>query len=157
MAKIKKVYGPYKNSRNRDIVVILYENGKYRTTNYARFLYEKHLGRELDPETETVDHIDRNKKNNDINNLQLIPRKEHSSYDTKRVKRIKCFCSICGKKFYRKPKTLKDGHRRKYRGLFCSKSCVGTYTVRLRKNLLKKMLPEQGKVEPKYYRKSKKK
>jgi len=41
-----------------------------------RYVMEQHLGRKLKP-TELVHHIDGNKKNNDISNLELTTRKDH--------------------------------------------------------------------------------
>ena len=46
---------------------------------YHRVLMEEFLGRELSS-CEVVHHIDRNRKNNNMSNLQLMTRMEHSSH-----------------------------------------------------------------------------
>lgn len=44
-----------------------------------RLIMEQHLGRNL-TKNEVVHHIDGNKKNNDISNLKVMTRGEHSKY-----------------------------------------------------------------------------
>ena len=50
-------------------------NGKKR--DYHRWLMEQKLGRTLDKD-EIIHHLDLNTMNNDINNLELMSRSEHS-------------------------------------------------------------------------------
>ena len=57
----KKVYGPYRKSDGRQIVIIKDINGT-RTVSFPKYIMEEHLGRELHPDKETVDHIDFNFK-----------------------------------------------------------------------------------------------
>lgn len=58
--------------------VILYNSQKDRTsTSYARYIMSVHLGRFLTP-SEHVDHIDEDKTNDDIDNLQLLTQTENS-------------------------------------------------------------------------------
>ena len=45
--------------------------------NYHRHLMEQHLGRKLKTD-EIVHHIDGNKQNNDLDNLEVVLRSEHS-------------------------------------------------------------------------------
>ena len=42
-----------------------------------QYVVEKHIGRKLFP-SEVIHHIDRNKQNNDINNLQIMGRSDHA-------------------------------------------------------------------------------
>ena len=59
------------NSENRKNV-ILFNNSKDRSTvSYARYLMAVHLGRFLDA-NEQVDHIDEDKTNDSIENLQIL-------------------------------------------------------------------------------------
>ena len=46
---------------------------------YHRVLMEEHLGRKLSP-TEVVHHIDKNRRNNNMSNLQLMTRSEHAKH-----------------------------------------------------------------------------
>lgn len=77
-------------------VMVHDENGgKYRKGSYViehRKVMENHIGREL-LFSEIVHHIDGNRKNNDIENLKLMTRKEHVKgyyFENKRI-----ICPIC--------------------------------------------------------------
>lgn len=56
-----------------------------RRTRYHRAVMEKHLGRKLTRD-EVVHHIDGNKFNNDISNLQLLTNSEHARLHSSRRK-----------------------------------------------------------------------
>lgn len=64
--------------------IVCYKNGYNKKGNVKmhRLIMEEHLGRKLG-ENEIVHHIDGNKKNNNIENLSLMARGEHSSYHRK--------------------------------------------------------------------------
>ena len=106
LAIAKNIYGPFTRKDGRQIVIVKYENGS-RTVSYPKWIMEQKLGRQLDPNRETVHHRDGNYRNNDHNNLELIPRKEHSTNDTRRVKPVKFKCDMCGKKFERSPRLVR--------------------------------------------------
>lgn len=145
--------GPYFHKGKGRMFMILTDKktGKKRTTAYARWLMECHLQRCLDSEKETVNHRDRNKANDDISNLELLPRADHSRLDTRRVK-LKTFnCDLCGKEFERSPRIVRDKSSQGKRGMFCSRKCSGTYARRLQLGKMDK-LPIQPKVESEYYR-----
>lgn len=69
------VRGPYvfKSGKvaGRKYVQIIHDDGHRETTLYSRHLMEQHLGRELES-WEHVDHIDEDKTNDDISNLQIL-------------------------------------------------------------------------------------
>jgi hypothetical protein len=146
----KKVYGPYQKSDGRKIVIIKDISGT-RTVSFPKYIMEQHLGRQLDPNTETVDHIDFNFKNNSIDNLRLVPRDIHSADDTRRVKMVKLKCSHCGKKFERSPRIVRDKSKKNTGGTFCSRSCSGKYSRSRQLGLIDK-LPSPNFVKSKYYR-----
>ena len=52
------------------------DNGKRIFIDEHRFVMENHIGRKLN-KNEIVHHIDGNKSNNNINNLQIMSEKEH--------------------------------------------------------------------------------
>lgn len=147
-----KVYGPYMNYKGRQFVIVISHNGKKKTISYPKYLMEVHLGRELDPDKETVDHWDTDKYNNEISNLRLIPREEHSANDTRRVLPAELECSWCGKKFTRSPRVVRDKHRKGVGGAYCSRSCAGKYARAIQLKLIEKA-PPPPKVESKYYKK----
>lgn len=73
-----KVYGPYKRKDGRQHVIVYYEDGRQRTVSYPKFLMERHLGRELHPDKETIDHINNDFNDNRLENLRIIDRVSHS-------------------------------------------------------------------------------
>lgn len=146
-----RVFGPYTKENGRKIVIIIKPDGSRRTVSYPKYIMEQHLGRELDPETETVDHWDSNKDNNDITNLRLVPRKEHSADDTRRVKLIDLTCAMCGKHFQRSPRLLRDKAKKKNAGPFCSKQCSGRYSRLLKLKQIKK-IKKQPFINSEYYK-----
>jgi len=148
----EKVLGPYSKSNGRKHVVVKLEDGTYQTISYPKYLMEEHLGRRLDPELETVDHIDSNHYNDEISNLRLMPREEHSSFDTRRVKLIELVCDMCGEKFQRTPRIIRIKARLGKRGYFCSRRCSGRYGRLLALKKIKKMKKQQH-VESEYYKK----
>ena len=74
-SKKKKVYGPYKGSKQnggRSIVVKYYPKSQTTTTsNAARHKKENSLGRKLS-KNEHVDHKDNNKHNESSSNLKVM-------------------------------------------------------------------------------------
>jgi hypothetical protein len=147
-----QVYGPYTRQDGRKIVIVVENNGKRRTVSYPKWLLELQLGRKLDPNLETVDHIDSNIDNNNLDNLRIVPRDEHSADDTRRVKPIKFQCAWCEKEFERSPRLIRDKAKKNKAGPFCSRACAGKYSRRLQLKLIEKMRP-QTHIESEYYKK----
>lgn len=57
-------------------------NGKRKMPLQHDLIMEEHIGRKLRPD-EIVHHKDRNRSNNELDNLQLMTRAEHSLYHAK--------------------------------------------------------------------------
>lgn len=146
-----KVHGPYKRQDGRQIVIIIENNGKRRTVSYPKWLMELQLGRKLDPNMETVDHIDSNFENNDISNLRLVPRDEHSADDTRRVKPVTFTCAWCDKDFERSPRLVRDKAKKNKAGPFCSRSCAGKYSRMFQLKLIDKF-DTQPVIDSEYYK-----
>lgn len=112
------------NKENRR-TLILVNNEKDRTsTQYARYLLAVKLKRFL-TEDETVDHIDEDKTNDSIDNLQILSRKENSIKSCKKPD-VKLVCPVCEIVFYRSLTQIsgkKD--RAKSNMIACSRSCGG--------------------------------
>ena len=147
-----KVHGPYKRKDGRQIVIVVETNGKRRTVSYPKWLMELQLGRRLDPDLETVDHIDSNFENNDINNLRIVPRDQHSADDTRRVKPVKFTCAWCDKEFERSPRLVRDKSKKQKAGPFCSRACAGKYSRMLQLKLIDKF-DAQPAIDSEYYKK----
>jgi hypothetical protein len=138
-----KIYGPYDRKEDERQVVIIIRPDKTRTTlAYSKFLMEKHLGRYLDSEKETVDHINQDVRDNRIENLRVLPRAEHARDDAKRRKSQDFICPICKEKFTIEGRKLSDAHRNRREGKagpFCGRSCAGKYGAEVQNKRQKKL------------------
>lgn len=145
------VHGPYFNGpKKRQIVIVIDRKGKRRTVSYPKWLMECHQGKPLEKGM-TVDHLDFNFNNNDINNLRVVDRSTHSADDTRRVKLIKLKCAECGKDFDRSPRLLRDKTKKGKVSAFCSRECAGKYSRKVQLGQIDK-LPVQPYIESEYYR-----
>jgi predicted RNA-binding Zn-ribbon protein involved in translation (DUF1610 family) len=106
---------------------------KRRTISYARYLMSVHIGRELSA-SEHVDHIDNNKMNDAIENLQIVSLHENnrkaSALLTKRMVDFKC--PYCGKEFT-KPAACSISKKNKHY-YSCSRVCSGKFSSMLSKD-----------------------
>ena len=85
--KSKKFLKPGK-SKDGYLQVILWKNGNYKNKRIHRLVAEAYLP---NPNNyDTVDHIDFNKANNCINNLQWMSRNENSG-KKRSVRKVYCF------------------------------------------------------------------
>ena len=118
------VLGPYLRKDNRKHVS-LYGDKILKTISYPKALVEVHLNTRL-REDDTVDHKDRNKQNDSIENLVVRRRKEHCKLDAVYVEVKDMNCSMCGKLF----KLSRSQHNTRSlskAGPFCSRSCARHY------------------------------
>lgn len=145
-----KIYGPYLNKKDNRLRCIIVKNNKKKTISYPKLLMEKYLDRYLDFD-ETIDHIDKNPLNNNINNLRIINRKEHCYNDAYRNKDIIVTCAYCKRHFKIKGSTIAYRNRsdRQQSGYFCSKQCSGKYGKAIQNGLIKSITVD--KVIPNKY------
>lgn len=151
LKKMKKTFGPYVRPDGRKIVIVHYLDGTKRTISYPKHLMEQHLNKELDPDQCTVDHWDSNVDNNNLSNLRIVPRDQHSADDTRRVKFVKFECVWCNKEFERSPRLIRDKAKKNKAGPFCSRNCAGKYSRRLQLKLIDKF-DAQPVVDSEYYK-----
>jgi hypothetical protein len=130
-----KIHGPYIHTtgkaKGRRYLNIINDNGSKTTVMYARYLMEQHLGRKLLP-SETVDHIDNDKTNDAILNLQILTssanaKKHHASIGT-RITWLDLLCEYCGISFKRNARYERHNKKLGKIGTFCGHSCSGKAT-----------------------------
>lgn len=144
------MYGPYTRPDGRQHMVIK-DQGKKTTVSYPKYLMEQHLGRKLDPDLETVDHIDKDFTNNDLSNLQILSRPKHAELDAKRVKMVEFTCPECGGLGSQRPRNIDHNRRRGKVGPFCSRSCAGSNSQKRQKGLVSVLPWSYVPVKREYY------
>jgi hypothetical protein len=103
---------------------------KERTTiSYARYKLSVYLGRLLDSRTEHVDHIDNDKTNDSISNLQILTpdenkKKQEQTQAQLKPRMMELNCSFCGKIFMYRASNYKFYLSRGRTKFNCSKQCA---------------------------------
>jgi len=94
---------------------------------YHRIVMENHLGRLLDP-NEVVHHKNRNRKDNQISNLEVMCMKSHvRMHGLSQGMRMVLFkCPFC-KKLFPRPKN-KSSLVKPNKATFCSRRCNGSFS-----------------------------
>lgn len=93
-----------------------------------RVVMENHIGRLLDS-SEVVHHINGNKKDNRVENLEVMTALEHSLHHGEDRERqvSELVCTNCNKVFTRFTNQVNLGNKL---GQFCSRSCNGKYIAK---------------------------
>ena len=118
-------------SRGKYWVAHIPEHPNSNTLGYVlehRVIMENIVGRLL-AKDEIVHHKNKNRKDNNVENLELIKRSEHTSFHNreKGLTMVDLLCPFCGKKFSkRKGKTSLVKNKGKLN--FCSRQCSGKFT-----------------------------
>lgn len=130
--EFKNIYGPYKRKNDGRKVVILYDGNKRSARQYAKVRLECKLNRRLINEEE-VNHKDRDKTNDDYDNLEVVVDKStHSKKDVLYRKEIKLPCVYCGIILVLSEDQINSRSKKKA-GPFCSKTCSGKYGSEVQK------------------------
>lgn len=127
--------GPYLHKgTGRYQMAIRYTDGSQSSMNYSRYLMEQKLGRKL-KSSEHVDHIDEDKTNDDINNLQILTKKRNVTKSNLAQPRNgrkgwdEYLCPNCGELFWRRVAIVDAALKRGCKGPHCSRSCGHTKQV----------------------------
>lgn len=118
-------YQVFHKKEGRMMLVVILPDGKRTTTSLARYKLSVKIGRKL-YDYEFADHIDEDKTNDDINNLQILSRsennKKHVRLSNKASKMICLTCPVCHCEFSRPPRSvnykIKNGKK-----ISCSRRC----------------------------------
>lgn len=126
------------NNEGRETLILYNSHTDRSSTQYARYLISIKLGRYLTDE-ETVDHIDGNKHNNDLDNLQVLSLKDNvRKTHLKPTTYLEGVCYVCSKVFYinnklrRLPNTKKEDLKNGL--LCCSATCGRVKMVETKRN-----------------------
>lgn len=109
--------------------LILKSDSKVRTTlSYARYKMSVHLGRFLS-QNEHVDHIDNDKTNDNISNLQILSPEENKQkaekfYRLNNKMTLELTCPICNSIFQYPIKNYKFHIKNGRKNFYCSRPCV---------------------------------
>ena len=110
----------------RKRVYLIGFDGKRKGMLYARYIWEMHNNKKI-PEGFTIDHIDEDKTNDSIENLQLLSRSDNIVKNiTTRIERgdlqpwIEVTCPICGKTF-----NFRRANLSTHPNPCCGRSCGG--------------------------------
>lgn len=108
----------------RYMAMLYHPETKHRTTiSWARYLMSVHLGRKLDPDLETVDHVNENKLDDRLDNFELKTRAENTRKSAKKPNMVTLVCPVCSKEFTRRREQthlVKGGD-----STTCSRRCGG--------------------------------
>ena len=120
-----KVYGPYLRKDNRKHVIIV-DGENRKTVSYPRYLLEQSLGRMLNKD-ETVDHIDGDFTNDNLENLQILSLADNIRKTTNLNPRkyLTFVCPVCGTTATKPVNNMANNRRLGRRGPFCSRKCGG--------------------------------
>ena len=113
-------------------LISIKDGEKNRTTiSYARYLMSVKEKRILN-KNEEVDHIDNNKLNDDINNLQILTPEENKRKESKRrgKKMVSLKCPNCNKEF---SKSRRQTHlvKKNNKCTCCSRKCASKFGTML--------------------------
>lgn len=105
---------------------------------YHRIVMENYLGRLL-TDNEVVHHLDGDRHNNNIENLELMDRKKHSSMHmiekySDKPRYVELECDNCHKLFTR-TNHQNSGYSKNNKHNFCSYECNGAFYAKITNNL----------------------
>lgn len=134
-----KAYLSTSKADGRSRVSLYREDGTGTFMQYARYLMSIKEGRILS-KNEEVDHIDKDKTNDDISNLQVLTVEDHKAKTKEEVSGRTysvLICAYCGKQFKRETRQVK------YKRDFCSRYCNGKFHNPITNNLSVRKVTEE--------------
>lgn len=113
-----KVY-VLENKEPRRLAVMYKENGETLTLSYAKYLYTSYYKEDVEEGYE-IDHINSNKLDDRIENLQKITKKFNRQKDHSIKEMLVLTCPVCGKEFLFEKRNLNT-----HPNPCCSRKCGG--------------------------------
>jgi len=107
------------NKEPRRVVTMKYDNGEMHSISYAKYLYTSTYKCDV-PEGEEIDHINGDRMDDRIENLQKISRRLNKNKGKMRKTMIIRECPICHKKFLFELRNLTS-----HPNPCCSRKCGG--------------------------------
>ena len=111
------------NRENRRMACLYHNDGTRKTISYAKYLYTSHYNCDV-ADGDHVDHINGDKTDDRIDNLQVISKEYNIKKDHVKKEMIVCVCPICGKEFLFDKKDLST-----HPNPCCSRSCGGKKSI----------------------------
>lgn len=117
----KKVKAAYvvTNPEPRRVCVMVYWDGSMHSMSYAKYLYTSYYHCDI-PKGEQIDHINGNKMDDRIENLQKISKEYNLLKDKEGKKMVELICPVCGQKFLFEARNLST-----HPEPCCSRRCGG--------------------------------
>ena len=111
------------NKEPRRVVLLVRKDGSKTSTSYARYLMSCYLKRYLKKD-EHVDHIDNNKLNDTIDNLQILSPADNNKKNRHKRTYMTLVCPVCNNSFTKESRQvnhkIKNGNNPT-----CSRRCGG--------------------------------
>ena len=108
------------NSEPRRVAILYKKDGTTLTMSYAKYLYTSKYEEDIDGITYHIDHINGNKMDDRIENLQKITGQYNRTKDHKEKRMTLCKCPICGIEFLYPTRNLST-----HKNPCCSRRCGG--------------------------------
>lgn len=110
-------------------MMVFYADGSKSTTQYARYLIEQHLGRLLVGD-ETVDHINGDRTDDRLENLQVLSLSENAAKSAVDPEWFEFNCPVCGIACKKRANKVRHNRKQGKAGPFCGRSCAAKSGVR---------------------------
>lgn len=107
------------NKEPRRVATLRKENGEMTSMSYAKYLYTSHFKTEI-AKGDEIDHINGNKMDDRIENLQIISGTYNRQKDHKRKEMVLLKCPVCNQEFLYEKSNLKS-----HPNPCCSRKCGG--------------------------------